>query len=80
MDTVEIDGVPIRYVVDGGGGSSPLIVDDVVGLGDHLGLSRFTVLGHSYGAFVAQELALRPPRSSGRDGARQRDAGPARVG
>lgn len=111
MDTVEIDGVPIRYVVEGGGDAPPLVVlhgglgldhtlyqrtltplaagrrvvhfdqrgnglsvpadpatitmerlaDDVVALGDHLALDRFVVLGHSYGAFVAQELALRHP-------------------
>lgn len=111
MDTVEIDRVPIRYVVDGGGDATPLVVlhgglgldstlyrrtlapladgrrvvhfdqrgngrsvpadvatitmerlaDDVVALADHLGLDRFVVLGHSYGAFVAQELALRHP-------------------
>ena len=111
MDTVEIDGVPIHYVVDGGGNAAPVVVlhgglgldhtlyrrtltplaadravvhfdqrgngrsvpadlstitmarlaDDVVDLADHLGLDRFVVLGHSYGAFVAQELALRHP-------------------
>jgi proline iminopeptidase len=116
VETVEIDGVPIRYVVDGGGDAPSLVVlhgglgldhtlyrrtlrpladdravvyfdqrgngrsvpadvssitmerlaDDVVALADHLGLGRHLVLGHSYGAFVAQELALRhPDRLSG---------------
>ena len=37
------------------------LADDVVALADHLGLDRFTALGHSYGGFVAQELALRHP-------------------
>jgi len=31
---------------------------DVLALADHLGLERFSLLGHSYGGFVAQELAL----------------------
>ena len=35
------------------------LADDVVALADHLGLDRFVALGHSYGGFVAQELALR---------------------
>jgi proline iminopeptidase len=37
------------------------LADDAVALADHLGLDRFAVLGHSYGSFVAQELALRHP-------------------
>ena len=37
------------------------LADDVVELADRLGFGRFAVLGHSYGAFVAQELALRAP-------------------
>jgi proline iminopeptidase len=37
------------------------LADDAVGLADHLGIARFVVLGHSYGGFVAQELALRHP-------------------
>lgn len=35
------------------------LADDVVGLADHLQLDDFLVLGHSYGGFVAQELAIR---------------------
>jgi proline iminopeptidase len=35
------------------------LADDAVGLADHLGIDRFLVLGHSYGGFIAQELALR---------------------
>lgn len=35
------------------------LADDVVGLADALGVDRFFVLGHSYGGFVAQELAIR---------------------
>lgn len=37
------------------------LADDVVRLADHLQLDDFLVLGHSYGGFVAQELALRHP-------------------
>ena len=37
------------------------LADDAVALADELGLDRFAVLGHSYGGFVAQELALRHP-------------------
>lgn len=37
----------------------PQLADDALALADHLGLERFSVLGHSYGGFVAQELALR---------------------
>jgi pimeloyl-ACP methyl ester carboxylesterase len=36
--------------------------DDAVALADHLGLDRFAVLGHSFGGWVAQELALRHPQ------------------
>jgi proline iminopeptidase len=35
------------------------LADDAVGVADHLGIERFTVFGHSYGGFIAQELALR---------------------
>lgn len=35
------------------------LADDVIALADHLGIERFVAFGHSYGAFVAQELALR---------------------
>ena len=37
------------------------LADDVAVLADTLGLDRFSVLGHSYGGFVAQEFALRHP-------------------
>ena len=37
------------------------LADDAVALADRLGLDRFAVLGHSYGGFVAQELAIRHP-------------------
>ena len=37
------------------------LADDAVGLADHLGLHRFCVFGHSYGGFVAQEVAIRHP-------------------
>lgn len=37
------------------------LADDVAALADTLGLERFSVLGHSYGGFVAQEVALRHP-------------------
>lgn len=37
------------------------LADDAVALADHLGIDDFVVLGHSYGGFVAQELALRHP-------------------
>lgn len=37
------------------------LADDVVGLADALGIGAFDVLGHSYGGFIAQELAIRHP-------------------
>lgn len=37
----------------------PQLADDALALADHLGLDRFSAFGHSYGGFVAQELALR---------------------
>jgi proline iminopeptidase len=37
------------------------LADDVAALADTLRLDRFSVLGHSYGGFVAQEFALRHP-------------------
>src|SRR4051794_20343094 len=39
----------------------PQLADDAVALADHLGFDTFIVLGHSYGGFVAQELAIRYP-------------------
>jgi pimeloyl-ACP methyl ester carboxylesterase len=38
-----------------------LFADDAVALADRLGLGRFAVFGHSFGGWVAQELALRHP-------------------
>jgi proline iminopeptidase len=39
----------------------PQLAEDAAELADQLGLDRFAVLGHSYGGFVAQELAIRHP-------------------
>jgi proline iminopeptidase len=41
--------------------SMDLFADDAARLADHLGIDRFAVLGHSFGGWVAQELALRHP-------------------
>jgi proline iminopeptidase len=38
-----------------------LFADDAIRLADNLGLERFAVLGHSFGGWVAQEIALRYP-------------------
>lgn len=38
-----------------------LFADDAVALADRLGIDTFTVFGHSFGGWVAQELALRHP-------------------
>lgn len=35
--------------------------DDVVAVADGLGIDRFTLFGHSFGGWVAQEVALRHP-------------------
>lgn len=37
------------------------LADDAAGLAAHLGVERVLVLGHSFGGFVAQEMALRHP-------------------
>jgi proline iminopeptidase len=42
------------------------LVDDVAALQDHLGLDRFDLLGHSAGANVAVQYAVRHPRRVGR--------------
>ena len=39
----------------------PQLADDAVALADHLGADRVHVIGHSYGGFVGQELAIRHP-------------------
>lgn len=39
------------------------LADDAAALLEHLGLGPAVVLGHSYGGFVAQELALRHPNA-----------------
>jgi proline iminopeptidase len=39
----------------------PQLADDAAALADRLGADRMIVVGHSYGGFVAQELALRHP-------------------
>ncbi len=41
--------------------SMSLFADDAVVLADRLGLDTFAVFGHSFGGWVAQELALRHP-------------------
>jgi proline iminopeptidase len=38
-----------------------LFADDAVSVADELGLETFAVFGHSFGGWVAQELALRHP-------------------
>ncbi|MDX8461631.1 alpha/beta fold hydrolase [Mesorhizobium humile] len=57
-----------------GHGASPLppqnaelsdFADQAIGLLDHLGLERVAVVGHSMGALVAQEIALRHPSRVG---------------
>ena len=37
------------------------LADDAAALLDHVGVDRATVIGHSYGGFIAQEFALRQP-------------------
>lgn len=41
--------------------SMSLFADDAVALADHLCIQTFAVFGHSFGGWVAQELALRHP-------------------
>ena len=45
----------------GGPVSMSLFADDAVVLADRLGIETFAVFGHSFGGWVAQELALRHP-------------------
>lgn len=63
------DALRLTYLdMRGNGASVPVdlatitmaqLADDAVALADHLGYERFVAFGHSYGAFVAQEVALR---------------------
>ena len=39
----------------------PQLADDAVAMADHLGADRVHVIGHSYGGFIGQELAIRHP-------------------
>jgi proline iminopeptidase len=39
----------------------PQLADDAAALADHLGADRVHVIGHSYGGFIGQELAIRHP-------------------
>jgi proline iminopeptidase len=39
----------------------PQLADDAAALADHLGVDRVHVIGHSYGGFIGQELAIRHP-------------------
>ena len=39
----------------------PQLADDAVALADQLGADRVHVIGHSYGGFIGQELAIRHP-------------------
>jgi proline iminopeptidase len=64
-----LDIMRLLYVDHRGNGRSAAIAletvtmeqlaDDAVAVADMLGFERFCVLGHSYGGFIAQELALR---------------------
>lgn len=44
-----------------GGYSIEQYADDVVGLADHLGIGRFTYVGHSMGGVIGMELGIRYP-------------------
>jgi proline iminopeptidase len=70
LDRLAADRQLIYWDHRGHGRSAPLpdgpvemslFADDAIVLADRLGLDTFTVFGHSFGGWVAQELALRHP-------------------
>ena len=71
LDLLSADHQLVYWDHRGHGRSDPLPVgpvpmslfaDDAVVLADRLGLDTFAVFGHSFGGWVAQEIALRHPR------------------
>ena len=66
--TKQFDVVFLDFRSNGRSGRPPLesltmeqLADDVNELANQLGIDRYYVLGHSYGGFVAQELAIQHP-------------------